>query len=287
MSENSSSGRSPLGVVLLFLLVIVLPVGLGIYFAPDMVPKPQVGVIRLYDAIDPFTASIYKEQINYARENEEIEALVIVINSPGGTASDSEELFLELLDIREDMPVVASVDFLAASGAYYTAVGADEIYAKTSSLIGSIGVRGSLIIPPFLDPTTITTGPYKDAGFTPDSYLRRIETLKFAFLDAVATGRGERLEATTETLSRAELFDGIRSDQMGMIDGIASTDDAIKRAAELAGIRDYDVVELFPLAFPEEADAATYSPPVVDLNSLWVDPNDLPPGFYYLYAPGQ
>ena len=69
MSENSSSGRSPLGVVLLFLLVIVLPVGLGIYFAPDIVPKPQVGVIRLYDAIDPFTASIYKEQIDYAREN--------------------------------------------------------------------------------------------------------------------------------------------------------------------------------------------------------------------------
>ena len=52
-------------------------------------------------------------------------------------------------------------------------------------------------------------------------------------------------------------------------------------------IWDYEVVELFPLTFPEEADAATYSPPVVDLNSLWVDPNDLPPGFYYLYAPGQ
>ena len=287
MSENNGNGRSPLGVVLLFLLVIVLPLVLGIYWAPTMVPEPQVGIIRMYDPIDPFTAAVYKEQLTYARENDEIQALVLVINSPGGTASDSEELFLELLDIREDMPVVASIDFLAASGAYYTAVGADEIYAKTSSLVGSIGVRGSLIIPPFLDPTTITTGPYKDAGFTPDSYLRRIETLKFAFLDAVATGRGDRLEASTEFLSRAELFDGIRSQDMGMIDGIASTDDAIKRAAELAGLRDYQTVELFPLAFPSDADADTYTPPVVDLNSLWVDPADLPPGFYYLYAPGQ
>jgi protease IV len=69
----------------------------------------------------------------YARDAGDIRAVVIILNSPGGAATFSEELFLNVLHARRSFPVVASVDVLAASGAYYVAAGANEIYAKPTS----------------------------------------------------------------------------------------------------------------------------------------------------------
>jgi protease-4 len=183
------------------------------------------------------------------------------------------------------MPVVASVDFLAASGAYYVAAATDAIYAKPGSAIGSIGVITSLPDTVFIEEDLLTTGPYKAFGGTRDGFIRRAETLKEVFVNAVATGRGDRLLADFATLTRAEIFDGVRAQEIGLIDGMISTQEAIGKAAELAGLRDYDVVELYPLTFlPEDSAAAlTYRPPQIDLERLWAMPVDLPPGIYYRY----
>lgn len=288
MSADNSPSRSPLGLIFSFIIIAILPLAAGLYLAPRVVPAPKVGVIRLYYDINPETAFEFKEQLDFARRDESIKAVVVVINSPGGTVTDSEEIYLDILDAREQMPVVGSVDFLAASGGYFIAAAMDEIYAKSGAFIGNIGVRSTLFIEPFLDPSTITTGPYKDAGLTPDGQVRHVEVLKFAFLDAVQTGRGDRLQAEPEQLSRGEVFGGLESWDLGLIDGIAATEDVFARAAELAGLRDYEAVELFPLVFlADEEDAnGRYRAPTIDQNLLWAYPADLPPGLYYRYFSG-
>lgn len=283
MVPESGSGRSPLRLILLFIGVIIVPLAIGIYIAPRVVPAPQVGIIRLnYDIFGP-TAAEFKAQLAYARDDPAIEAVVIVINSPGGTANDSEEIYLDVLNTRQQMPIVSTVDFLAASGAYYVAAATDEIYAKSGSLVGSIGVIGSLPDTFFIEEDIQTTGPYKAFGGTRDGFSRQIETLKEVFLGAVVTGRGEALDV--ETLSRAEVYDGIKAEKLGLIDGVMSTQEAIARAAELAGLRNYDVVELFPLTFLDEDSQAfaAYQPADIDLERLWAMPTNLPPGMYYRY----
>lgn len=285
MVQNDGDGRSPLRLILLFLVVIVVPLALGLYLAPRVVPTPKIGVIRLNYEISNATAFEFREQLLYARSDPAIQAVVIVINSPGGTASDSEDLYMDVLAARQDLPVVATVDFLAASGAYYIAAATDAIYAKPGSAIGSIGVISSLPDAPFLEEDVLTTGPYKAFGGTQDGYVRRAETLKFAFLQAVANGRAERLNADLDLLSRAEIFDGVRALELGLIDGLISTSEAYDKAAELAGLRDYELVELYPLTFGDDGPVAfnAYQVPAIDQEKLWANPVDLPPGLYYRY----
>lgn len=283
MVPESGSNRSPLRIILLFILVIIVPLAIGIYLAPRVVPAPKIGIIRLNYDIFGETAAEFKAQLAYARDDPAIKAVVIVINSPGGTANDSEEIYLDVLNTRQQMPIVATVDFLAASGAYYVASATDAIYAKPGSLVGSVGVIGSLPDTFFIEEDIQTTGPYKSFGGTRDGFARQIETLKEVFLNAVATGRGEELDL--EMLARAEVYDGIKAEKMGLIDGVISTQEAIAKAGELAGLRNYEVVELFPLTFLDEDSQAfaAYRPEDIDLERLWAMPTDLPPGMYYRY----
>ncbi|MBE7533300.1 MAG: S49 family peptidase [Chloroflexi bacterium] len=285
MASADNLTRSPLRLIFTFIVVIIVPLAVGIYAAPRAVPQPKVGVIRLYYEIFDLTAEEFKAQLAYARNDPSIKAVVIIINSPGGTANDSEEMYLDVLKTRQEMPIVASVDFLAASGAYYVAAAADEIYAKPGSAIGSIGVITFLPDTVFIEEDLLTTGPYKAFGGTRDGFSRRAETLKDVFVNAVAVGRGDRLLADFETLTRAEIFDGVTAQQLGMIDGMISTQEAIARAGALAGLRDYEVVELYPLTFmdDENPNALAYRPPQIDLERLWAMPADLPPGIYYRY----
>lgn len=285
MASADNLTRSPLRLIFAFILVIIVPLAVGIYAAPRAVPQPKVGVIRLYYEIFDLTAEEFKAQLAYARNDPAIKAVVIIINSPGGTANDSEEMYLDVLKTRQEMPIVASVDFLAASGAYYVAAATDEIYAKPGSAIGSIGVITFLPDTVFIEEDLLTTGPYKAFGGTRDGFSRRAETLKDVFVNAVAVGRGDRLLANFETLTRAEIFDGVTAQQLGMIDGMISTQEAIARAGALAGLRDYEVVELYPLTFmdDENPNALAYRPAQIDLERLWAMPADLPPGIYYRY----
>ena len=285
MVQNDGNGRSPLRFILLFLIIIIIPLAAGLFLASRLVPQPQIGVIRLNYEISNATAYEFREQLLFARNDPAIQAVVVIINSPGGTASDSEDLYMDVLAARSDLPVVATVDFLAASGAYYIAAATDAIYAKPGSAIGSIGVISSLPDTPFLEEEVLTTGPYKSFGGTRDGFVRRAETLKFAFLQAVAAGRDGRLTADLDLLSRAEIFDGVRALELGLIDGIISTSEVFDRAAELAGIRNYEIVELYPLTFGENGPVAfgTYQVPVIDQERLWASPTDLPPGLYYRY----
>ena len=136
----------------------------------------------------------------------------------------------------------------------------------------------------FLEEEILTTGPYKSFGGTRDGLVRKIELAKFGFLEAVKAGRGDRLKIDLAELSRAEVYFGIQALEFGLIDGLISNDEAIQRAAELAGVSNYDVVELFPLVFLEgETAVSSYTPPEIDANSLWTAKAQYDPGIYYLY----
>ncbi|MCB8942257.1 MAG: S49 family peptidase [Ardenticatenaceae bacterium] len=291
MAESNGPNRSPLRTIFLWVVVFVVPLVVGLYVAPRLVPKPQIGVIRL--SLDIFGGSTYEitEQLAYAREHDEVKAVVLIINSPGGSAAFSEELYLDVLNTRAaGLPVIANVDLLAASGAYYMAAAADEIYAKPTSSVGSVGVISSLPTEVFIEEDLLTTGPYKAFGGTRDGFMRQMERAKFAFLEAVRIGRGDRLVIDLDTLSRAEIFTGVEALEYGLIDGLIAQDETIQRAAELAGVSGYDVVELYPLVFDGGSNVFfEYQPQEVDVEALWAAPTNLPPGIYYRYmeVPGN
>ncbi len=286
MDEDAVPRNSPLAMLFTLLVVVALPLGLGILLGPRLVPEPKIGIVRLIYEIDGLTAFELGEQLSVARSSPDIKALVLIVNSPGGSAAYSEELFLDVWQTRQEMPIVASIDLLAASGAYYVAVAADEIYAKPSSGVGSIGVIAFLPEPAVLEEELLTTGPYKGTGGTQDSFMRQIEMAKFSFLAAIESGRGDRLLVGPDVLSRAEIWSGVEAREMGLIDGLLPTDETIRRAADLAGLADYEVVELFPLAFPETVDTlgGTYKAPEVDPERLWRAPAGLAAGIYYRHV---
>jgi protease IV len=288
MAENESISRSPLRLILTILLVTIVPLAIGLYMAPKLVPQPQVGLIRLSEDIFSRSTNEVIKQLAYARSDPAIKAVVLVVNSPGGSASHSEELFLAVLNAREDMPVVASVDVVAASGAYYMAAAADEIYAKPTSFVGSIGVIAILPGDVFIEDDVLTSGPYKGFGGTRDGTVRQIERAKFSFLEAVRIGRGDRLNISLDVLSRAEVYTGVQALEFGLVDDLLSTDQAVRRAAGMAGLSGYQVVELYPLAFEDETAVVGYQPPPLNLEQLWAAPTNLPTGIHYRYiAPQQ
>jgi protease-4 len=263
------------------LLWIVLPLLLGV-FAASNIPQPVVGIIHLDDAIYSYTASDLLAQINYAREHTEIKAVVLALNSPGGTVVDTEAVYLELERLRAVKPVVASVNGMAASGAYYLAVGADYIYAKPTSEVGNVGVIGYLPPVPFIYEDLISTGPYKLWGSPRDAYLREIEMIKQVFYEAVRLGRGDALKVGPEIVLRGQLWTGSEAVEMGIIDAIGTENDAVAKAAELARLRSHATADLYDLAGLQ----ADYSGLFFQANSAGVSlPYPNKPGLYLLFIP--
>ncbi len=225
------------------LLWIALPLVIGILVAAS-IPRPVIGVIRLEDAIYAGTAQNMIKQIDYAIENPDIRAVVLAFDSPGGTVVDTEAVYMELTRLREKKPVVTAVNGMAASGAYYLSVNTDYIYAKPTSMVGNIGVIGYLPPTPFIFEDIISTGPYKLWGAPRDSDMRQIDMIKQAFFEAVKLGRGDKLKAGPETIFSGQIWAGIDAVNIGIADELGSENDAYQKAAELAKIANYEVLDL-------------------------------------------
>lgn len=226
-----------------WLLWLALPLLLGILLAAA-IPQPVVGIIRLDSAIYSYTAQDLIAQIDYAIEHPEMRAVVLVLDSPGGTVVDTEAVYMELARLRAKKPVVAAVNGMAASGAYYLAVGTDYIYAKPTSEVGNVGVIGYMPPVPFILEEIIWTGPYKAWGSPRDTYQREVEMIKSSFYQAVALGRGERLKVGPEVILRGELWTGNEAVRLGLIDAIGTENDAVRKAAEMARIWHYETSDL-------------------------------------------
>jgi len=262
------------------LLWIALPLIIGVLIAAA-VPKPMIGLIHLNDAIYSYSAQDMIAQINYAREHPEVRAVVLVMDSPGGTVADTEAVYLELLRLRQAKPIVTSVGSMAASGAYYLSVGSDYIFAKPTSEIGNIGVIGYLPPSPIIFEDIISTGPYKLWGSPRDTYVREMEMIKQGFYQAVRLGRGGRLEGGPETILRGQIWPGSEALRMGLIDALGAESDAVAKAAELARVGHYQAADLYDLAGVQSSSSAFFyqSPEGITM------PYPKEPGLYLLYIP--
>lgn len=230
-----------------YILIIVVGIIVGLQLAPpvsDIATDPvsgSVAVVPLEGGIGGSNAASVVQRLHEARNDPSVDAVVLSVNSGGGSAAASEEIYLEVAKTAEQMPVVVSVNGVALSGAYYAAVGGDEIFVKPASIVGSVGVF--FIAPSSLGPIerVITSGPNKLSGADQREWFYKTESIKRAFVGAVVEQRSDQLELAPTEVAYAKIYTGSEAIENGMADHVGGTQAAIDRAADLAGLQRYDV----------------------------------------------
>jgi protease-4 len=209
---------------------------------------PRVAIVELEGLIAE-TDDLVRE-LRQHRDNPSVRAVVIRINSPGGVVAPTQEVYDALLRVREaGKPVVASLGAVAASGGYYAAVAADQIYANPGTLTGSIGVImqlanvDTLLKKVGVDFVVVKAGQFKDIGnparpMTPEE--RRVvqsllEDVHGQFIEAVARGRKLDRSAVVQ-FADGRVFSGTQALDLRMIDALGGLEDAVNAAAKLANL---------------------------------------------------
>jgi protease-4 len=207
---------------------------------------PRVAIVELEGLIAE-TDDLVRE-LRHHRDNPSVRAVVIRINSPGGVVGPTQEVHDALLRVRQaGKPVVASLGSVAASGGYYVAVAADQIYANPGSLTGSIGVimqmanLDALMKKVGVDYVVVKAGQYKDLGnfsrpLTPEE--RRViqallDDVHRQFIEAVAKGRKLDRGAVAQ-FADGRVFSGTQALGLKMVDALGGLEEAIDAAAKLA-----------------------------------------------------
>lgn len=194
------------------------------------------------------------------REDAKVKAVVLRLNSPGGTVASVQEIYAEIQRLRkEGKKVVASMGDVAASGAYYIAAACDKVVANPGSLTGSIGVIlqlaevEGLLAKVGARIVTIKSGEYKDIGdwsraIKPkerEILQRMIEEAHAQFVDAVARGR-KIPPAQAKEISDGRIWLGSQAKAIGLVDELGGLREAIELAKEISGAKDAKVVEDIP-----------------------------------------
>ncbi len=282
------------GILILLILSIILS-STAIYLnlqTPPRLLKPvkrYIGILWVEGAIlTSGDSQRVREAINVALLNQSIKAVVVAIDSPGGTVDDVESIYLDLLRLGEEKPLVASITS-ALSGGYYIAVAADYIYTLPTSMVGNVGVIG--VGPPVLIPSEriLESGAYKVTGFSRLFFPFNLTEALGNFASAVEDQRGDRLKLSTKELLRGKVYLGCEAVRLGLADEVGSLQDAIKKAAEEAHLTRYGIVNINQLAERGRLTIETGNKTTarswreIDINYL----KELhpPPTLYYLYLP--
>lgn len=199
----------------------------------------------------------YVKIISKLRKDDKVKAIVLRVNSPGGSALASENIWRELMLAKEQgIKVTVSMGDYAASGGYYIACASDSIFAEAESLTGSIGVFN--IFPDVSELMndklgihfdTVKTGEHS-AGFNPvlglsedeGAFLQNfVDQMYERFLQRVADARGMTRDEA-HAVSQGRIWSGSKALELGLVDKIGGLDDALASAADLAGLEKYRVV---------------------------------------------
>lgn len=197
-----------------------------------------------------------RRSLQEARNDKKVKAIVLRIDSPGGSALTSDLIWREIELTKKVKPVVVSMGNLAASGGYYIACNANKIFAEETTITGSIGVFGTL---PNITKLTNNIGIHTEqvkthqnaAGysiFTPlDDNTRNVvqesvENIYKVFVDRVAKGRNMKFEEV-DSIAQGRVWTGADAIKIGLVDKIGNMNDAIKEAAKLAKIKDYKTAD--------------------------------------------
>jgi len=235
-------------LVVLFFLglsgVVLALLGKGIIFGPG----ERVGVVEIKGVLTESRTII--KQLDRYRDDRNIKAIVLRINSPGGAVGPAQEILREVEKVRQKKKIVASLGTVAASGGYYIACGADLIMANRGTATGSIGVImqftnvEGLTKKLGVDLFNLKAGRYKDAGsplrpMTPEdkAYLQGLlDNIYQQFLSDVARNRKIPL-ARVRTLAEGKVYSGEEAKQIGLVDAFGNLPDAIEKAGRLGGIK--------------------------------------------------
>lgn len=202
--------------------------------------------------------------IRKARKDDNVKAIVLRVNSPGGSALASDVIWREVDLARQEKPVIASMGGLAASGGYYISCFADTIVAQPNTITGSIGAFGLFFTAEELlneklgiNIETVTTNKYSDLG-TIDRNLRpgakkilinQIDRVYHTFKSRVAEGRGLSMDFV-DSIGQGRVYTGLDAMELGLVDMMGGLETAVTVASEKAGLsEDYRVVE-----YPEPKD---------------------------------
>ncbi len=206
----------------------------------------------------PSMVAQIKEELSRAADDPNLKALVLRINSPGGTVTASDIIYHEIQAFKHKrkVPVIASIMDVGASGGYYVAMAADKVMVHPSSLTGSLGVimmtvnaRG-LLEKIGLEANTVTSGPRKDMGspFRAMSEEERgifhsvIMSFYERFLNVIHEGRKNLTPEDIRKFADGRIYSGEQATALGLTDGIGYLDDAIELAKREAGIKEASVV---------------------------------------------
>ena len=226
---------------------MLAPYAAGLTRGLGQTTPDAVAVVTIDGPITGSSVDRVRDDLRDARANESIQAVVLTVNSPGGSVPASESLYLAVNRTAAEMPVVASVEGLGASGGYFGMLPADRIYVTPGSLVGSVGVIASA--PSGAGSSSaITTGPDKGTGYTEEEALAQVETLRNEFVGTVMAERGDELDLTREEVSYAKVYIGAQAVENGVADRIGDEDTAIANAASRADLDNYAVVEKDPPA---------------------------------------
>lgn len=201
----------------------------------------------------------YARTIRQLRNNDDVDAIVFRINSGGGSALASDVIWREITLAKQEKPVVVTFGNVAASGGYYIACNADYIYAEPSTITGSIGVFG--LVPyteTFMenklgityDEVNINThanmnGVVSRFDEAEKAYITNsVETVYNTFISRVAEGRNMD-ENTVKQYAKGHIYSGNTALEIGLVDSIGGMESAVNKAAQLANLDSYKVVE-FP-----------------------------------------
>ncbi len=201
--------------------------------------------------------------IRKARLDDKVKAVVLRVNSPGGSALASDVIWREMLLCKKAKPVVVSMGNVAASGGYYISCAADKIFAYPNTITGSIGVFG--IIPNMKEMFNknlgitfdeVKTNPYADyiPVTRPMSDAERkiittdIETIYSTFITHVGEGR-KMTTAQVDSIGQGRVWSGFDAKRIGLVDEFGGLNDAVAEAAKLAKLKKYSTLEL-----PEQKD---------------------------------
>lgn len=202
---------------------------------------------------DVIGQGIINKAIRKARKDKNVKAIVLRVNSPGGSALASELIWRELELTKKEKPLVVSMGNLAASGGYYIACNANKIIAEPTTITGSIGVFGA--IPNFnkladnigINAEQVSTNNNPNYSvFEPmnkkfyDVTKEGVEYIYTTFINRVATGRNMTFEQVNE-IAQGRVWTGKEAFDKGLVDKLGNLNDAIKIAAELAEIKNYKI----------------------------------------------
>jgi protease-4 len=235
-------------IVVLAILLICEAIGL-LFFVIGKISFPRkVAVVEVVGTImEP--SSIIRELHTHWKDRR-VAAIVMRISTAGGSIAAIQEIYREIERIRAEKKVVASLGNIGTSGGYYLAIAADEIFANPGTLVGNIGALiniqnfEELLQKVGVRYDVVKSGKYKDIG----SPLRKmtqeekvvlqkvIDDAHSQFLEAIVERRKLR-EEVIKAVSRGEIFTGRQALQLGLIDSLGNLDDAIERAARLAGVK--------------------------------------------------